>query len=159
MSGRTSSVLVAIYNIAHGVCDLQLRSVVLFAGDTDKRHRCAQFSVPMSLQQQSSRIFRLHLSVDFAALHPEHIFSVPLLLAFCIPSWERTSLARSSVCIWKRGVIRNSVMWISPQISHCSSPTIPVAETVYRYMSAYLAFENCRGMAHRTCLHNTLAET
>jgi hypothetical protein len=56
------------------VCDLPVRGVVLFADYMNKRYQCAKFSIPVSIQHQSSWIFCIHMNVDFTVLHPEHHF-------------------------------------------------------------------------------------
>jgi hypothetical protein len=62
---------VVFNNIAHGVRGLPARGVLL-AGDTDKSRRFAKLSVLVSMHHQCSWLPCVHLSVECAALHPEH---------------------------------------------------------------------------------------
>jgi hypothetical protein len=80
-----------------------------------------------------------------------------LFLAFCIPSWEGTTLSQNFINVWKHEAIRNSAMWLSLPIFHPHSRNrIQVPRRHILHLKMF------KGIAFRTSLqHNTLtpAET
>jgi hypothetical protein len=83
------------------------------------------------------------------------IFPTPLLLVFCIPSWERNSTPQSSAHIWKSGMIRKSATWNHRRFSAAAAPPFPFQKPYTNTMSAYSAFENVRGIVHRSACKAT----
>jgi hypothetical protein len=123
-------VLVAICNITYAH-DFSVRCVLLFAGDVDKSHLCAEFFMPV-LVAHLLWIFCIHFSVDLRCSVSRTPLSPCCWSCSASLLWEGTSIPQSYVHIWKHAVVRNSAM-LMLLILCCSSPMIPVAKTMYRY--------------------------
>jgi hypothetical protein len=114
----------------------------------------------VSAQYQSSRIFRINLSVDFNALYPEHhllhdvaactVHSLvernqsPLKFCTHLETWSDKELCDVDITV--------DMLLQQPYHSHCRN--------LYSTMSAHSAFENVQCIVHKTSLqHNTTTLT
>jgi hypothetical protein len=126
-------VVAAIQKNIHSWCDHPVKGVVLFGDSMGRNHHGAKFSKHPCLCYTGCPANSV-CTCSWASMQCSQniIISTPLLLMFCTHSWEGASPPPSSMYILKCFVTWNSVKWISlPAFQH-NSPTISIAQTVYK---------------------------
>jgi hypothetical protein len=137
------AVIHKILTIVHGWHDLLVR------GDMDRNYYGAKFSTLVSVVHQSSWKFSMYLY--FIALLPEHHLHHAIIVHIQHLLMGRNK-SSSEFCAHSQMFCNlEFVKWILLLVLHHSSPTISIAETIYRMHVGI--FFICKIVRHFNCRH------